>query len=177
MAPLEALEEFLNRLTRQLTATSTRCGGTFPGASLPQFQSQESHLLSALSRSFHSPCLNILIYNVGTIIVPMPQDCLNRSKVTKTVPGIAQSAQSLLFSFNPLKVWALKGIIFPLLPLWLSWERIHLQCGRPGFDFWLGRSPGEGKGYPLQYSGLENSRDYGPWGCQESDMTEWLRLH
>ena len=23
----------------------------------------------------------------------------------------------------------------------------------------LGRSPGEGKGYPLQYSGLENSRD------------------
>ena len=28
----------------------------------------------------------------------------------------------------------------------------------------LGRSPGEGKGYPLQYSGLENS----PWGRKES---------
>ena len=27
----------------------------------------------------------------------------------------------------------------------------------------LGRSPGEGKGYPLQYSGLENS--VGLWGC------------
>ena len=24
---------------------------------------------------------------------------------------------------------------------------------------WLGRSPGEGKGYPLQYSGLENPMD------------------
>ena len=24
----------------------------------------------------------------------------------------------------------------------------------------LGRYPGEGKGYPLQYSGLENSMDY-----------------
>ena len=24
----------------------------------------------------------------------------------------------------------------------------------------LGRSPGEGKGYPLQYPGLENSMDY-----------------
>ena len=24
----------------------------------------------------------------------------------------------------------------------------------------LGRSPGGGKGYPLQYSGLENSKDY-----------------
>ena len=32
----------------------------------------------------------------------------------------------------------------------------------------LGRSPGEGKGYPLQYSGLENSMDYcSPWGCKE----------
>ena len=29
-----------------------------------------------------------------------------------------------------------------------------------------GRSPGEGKGYPLQYSGLENTMDYSPWGCR-----------
>ena len=36
----------------------------------------------------------------------------------------------------------------------------------------LGRSPGEGKGYPLQYSGLENSMDYSPWDLKESDMTE-----
>ena len=27
----------------------------------------------------------------------------------------------------------------------------------------LGRSPGEGNGYPLQYSGLENSMDRGSW--------------
>ena len=27
----------------------------------------------------------------------------------------------------------------------------------------LGRSPGEGNGYPLQYSGLENSTDRGAW--------------
>ena len=39
----------------------------------------------------------------------------------------------------------------------------------------MGRSPGEGKGYPLQYSGLENSMD-SPWGCKESDMTEQLSL-
>jgi len=31
----------------------------------------------------------------------------------------------------------------------------------------LGRSPGEGKGYPLQYFDLEN-----PCGCKESDTTE-----
>ena len=35
----------------------------------------------------------------------------------------------------------------------------------------LGRSPGKGKGYPLQYSGLENSMDYSPWGCKEPDTT------
>ena len=36
----------------------------------------------------------------------------------------------------------------------------------------LGRSPGEGKGYPLQYSGLENSMDCIVHGVAES----WTRL-
>ena len=42
----------------------------------------------------------------------------------------------------------------------------------------LGRSPGEGNGYPLQYSCLENPRGqrslvgYGTWGSKESDMTK-----
>ena len=36
----------------------------------------------------------------------------------------------------------------------------------------LGRSPGEGKGYPLQYSGLENFMDYIVIGVTKS----WTRL-
>ena len=36
----------------------------------------------------------------------------------------------------------------------------------------LGRSPGEEKGHPLQYPGLENSTDYSPWGRKELDMTD-----
>ena len=32
----------------------------------------------------------------------------------------------------------------------------------------LGRSPGERKGYPLQYSGLENSTDYTIYGIAKS---------
>ena len=42
----------------------------------------------------------------------------------------------------------------------------------------LGRSPGEGKGYPLQYSGLENSMDYIVHGVAKSQTrtTEWLSL-
>ena len=38
----------------------------------------------------------------------------------------------------------------------------------------LGRAPGEGKGYPLQYSGLENPMDCIVMGHKESDRTEWL---
>ena len=38
----------------------------------------------------------------------------------------------------------------------------------------LGRFPGEGKGYPLLYSGLESSMDYSPWGRKELDTTEQL---
>ena len=44
----------------------------------------------------------------------------------------------------------------------------------------LGRSPGGGHGNPLQSSCLENPHaqrslaSYGPWGCKESDLSEWL---
>ena len=41
----------------------------------------------------------------------------------------------------------------------------------------LGRSPGEGKGYPLQYSGLENSMNRIAHGHDKmSDSTERLSL-
>ena len=36
----------------------------------------------------------------------------------------------------------------------------------------LGRSPREGNGYPLQYSGLENSMDHIVHGVAGSDVTE-----
>ena len=42
----------------------------------------------------------------------------------------------------------------------------------------LGRSAGDGNGYPLQCSGLEKSlAGCSPWGHKESDTTEWLSLH
>ena len=44
----------------------------------------------------------------------------------------------------------------------------YLQCGRPGFNPWTGRSPGEGNGYPLQYSGMENSIDREAWQAIQS---------
>ena len=57
---------------------------------------------------------------------------------------------------------------------------IHMSCpsisaskesacnvGDLGSTPWLGRSPGEGKGYPLQYSDLENS-----WDCMVHGVTK-----
>ena len=47
----------------------------------------------------------------------------------------------------------------------------------------MGRSPGEGNWYPLQYSGLEDPHEqrtlegYHPWDCKESDRTEQLALY
>ena len=56
---------------------------------------------------------------------------------------------------------------------WLSGKESACQAGDLDSIPGLWRSPGEGTGYPFQYSGLENSMD-SPWGRKESDMTEWL---
>ena len=48
------------------------------------------------------------------------------------------------------------------------------DVGDLGSILGLGRSPGEGKGYP-QYSGPENSMDSW-WGRKELNTTEWLLL-
>ena len=46
------------------------------------------------------------------------------------------------------------------------------NAGDPGLIPGLGRSPGEGKGYPLQYSGLENAMD-----CIVDGVTKsWTQL-
>ena len=50
------------------------------------------------------------------------------------------------------------------------------NAGDPGLIPGLGRSSGGRMGYPLQYSGLENSLNYSPWDCKELDTTEQLSL-
>ena len=47
-----------------------------------------------------------------------------------------------------------------------------LQCRKTGFSPWLGRSPGGVNGYPLQYSGGENSMDC----IVHGDAKHWTRL-
>ena len=47
----------------------------------------------------------------------------------------------------------------PSLPGGSDSKESACSAGNPGFIPGLGRSPGEGNDYPLQYSGLENSMD------------------
>ena len=46
-------------------------------------------------------------------------------------------------------------------------KNLAANAGDQGLIPGLGRSPGEGKGYPLQYSGLENSMDCAVHGVDD----------
>ena len=46
------------------------------------------------------------------------------------------------------------------------------NSGDPGSIPGLGRSPGEGSGYPLQHSSLENSMDRGAWRVTVNGVTK-----
>ena len=54
-------------------------------------------------------------------------------------------------------------------PLQYSWASL-VVAGDLGLIHELGRSPGEGKVYPLQHSGLENSMDWIVHGVAKSQI-------
>ena len=68
-------------------------------------------------------------------------------------------------------------------PWCLRWQSVCLQCGRPGFNPWVGKIPWERKWQPTpvllpgKSRGRRILEGYSPWGCKESDMTEWLHFH
>ena len=60
---------------------------------------------------------------------------------------------------------------------------VCLQCGRPGFDSWVGKIPWSRKWQstpvflPEKSHGQGGQVGYSPWCHKESDMTEWLSMH
>ena len=59
----------------------------------------------------------------------------------------------------------------------VSWWRVFLQCGRPGFNPWVGKIHWRKERLPTpvfwpgEFHGL-----YSPWNCKESDTAEWPSL-
>ena len=75
-----------------------------------------------------------------------------------------------------------EGLIYWVSPGGSDGKQSACNVGDLALTPGLGRSPGEGGGYPLQYSGLENPHGqkslagYSPWSRKESDTTERLTL-
>ena len=78
-------------------------------------------------------------------------------------------------NMHDLKVenYVLFGRLSEKFPGSSAGEDSACNVGDLGLITGLGRSPGEGNSYPLQYSGLENSRDYIVHAVhKESNVTE-----
>ena len=64
-------------------------------------------------------------------------------------------------------------------PPWLNGKEPALQCRRHrwrGFEPWLGKIPGGGRGSPLQYFCLENPMDRGIWRATVHRVARSCRL-
>ena len=95
-----------------------------------------------------------------------------------------QSIISFLKTTMIVKVWKIKWKVWKFWAphMVLMVKNPPANAGDTGLIPGSGRSPGEGKGNPLQYSCLENSTGRGAcrlqsMGPQELDTTEWLRTH
>ena len=66
------------------------------------------------------------------------------------------------------------------LPSWLRWWRICLQCRKPRFNSWVGKTSWSRKWqptpvfFPGKTHGQRSLADYSPWGCKELDTNEQL---
>ena len=79
--------------------------------------------------------------------------------MVKNLPAMQETLVQFLGLEDPLEREQATHSSVLGLPLWLSWYRICLQCGRSGFSPWIGKIPWRRKGYPLQYSDLEKFMD------------------
>ena len=95
--------------------------------------------------------------------------------ILETSPASQFRTQSSLWSISRICTPG-KTIALTILPSSSDGKESACNAGDLGSIPGLRRSPGEGKGYPLQYSGLENSMDSVVHGVAESDMTERLSL-
>ena len=78
--------------------------------------------------------------------------------------------------FSHILYWIMPAIFTVGFPCGSAGKESSSNVGDLGLIPRLRRSPGEGKGYPIQYSILENSMDCIVHGVAEWDMTEQLSL-
>ena len=97
------------------------------------------------------------------------------AQLVKNPPALQEILVQFLGREDPWRRDRLPTPVFLDFPCGSAGEESACNAGDLGLIPGLGRSPGEGKGYSLQYSDLENSTD-SPWSGKDSDMTEQLSL-
>ena len=81
------------------------------------------------------------------------------AQLVKNPPAMQETPVRFLGQEDPLRRDRLPTPLFLGFPCGSAGKESIYNAGDLGLIPGLGRSPGEGKGYPLQYSGLENSTD------------------
>ena len=80
-------------------------------------------------------------------------------QLVKNLPAIQETPVQFLGKEDPLERNMLPIPVFLGFPFGSAGKESACNMGGLDSSPGLGRSPGEGKGYPLQYSGLEKSMD------------------
>ena len=111
--------------------------------------------------SFFNSSNCLFICKINIVIVIIVDEC-RASLIAQLVKNRLQCRRLRFYSWVRKIPWRRDGLptlVFLGFPCVLTGKESACNmrdlCSIPG----LGRSPGEGKGYPLQYSGLENSMD------------------
>ena len=106
----------------------------------------------------------------------------SRTKVNRILPGectghskhSVPTAQETILHMDIIRWSVLKSSwLYSLLPWWSAGKESACNVGELGSIPGLGRSNGEGKGYPHQYSDLEKSMDCIVHGSQRAGH-EWV---
>ena len=63
------------------------------------------------------------------------------AQLVKNLPAMQETPVRFLGQEDPLEKGSATHSSILGLPWWHRWQRIHLQCGRPGFDPWVGKIP------------------------------------
>ena len=88
--------------------------------------------------------------------------------------GLFLSSSSRTIGWEDFSIWNILLKLIKLfmigLPRWFSGKESTCNAWDLGSVPGLGRSLGEGKGYPLQYPGLENSMGCSPWGPKKGKV-------
>ena len=96
--------------------------------------------------------------------------CYPLSSCPQSFPASWSFPMSWLFSSGTKSIGT--SALASVLPMGFAGDSADKEStcntGDLGWILGLGRSPGEGKGYPLQYSGLENSKDCTVHGVAKS---------